>query len=587
MADLRTSIVIDLTGNLARRAHNFGKSLADLGRSGTRHMGGLSRAVSATGRALDRMGNRYTALLTGAAGVGAARMVIALEERFARLGIQANKSAEDMDALKREIYATAQAANVRVDPGEITSAIEAIVEKTGDLDFARENIRNIGLTIQATGAQGAAVGELVAELQKMGAFKGPQQVLEALDTMNVQGKEGAFTLQNLAALGPRVITAYASATKGARDGATLLKEMGAALQVIRMGTGSSEQAATSFERLLAELQNVDKLKQLKANGIQVFDPKQPGAEVMRPINELLLEIMEKTQGRKTLLGQVFGDESIRAFNALTPERIERFMAAQGDGSTTMRDAARAARTASGALTNLYTAWKRFADSNLSGPIQSAADALNSLEPETVQRWMNVGKWVLGAAGAAYVGSKIFRAGRGLTRMFKGGGGAAGALGGAAGMAGVVPVYVVNLPGGGMGGLPGGAGKRVRTPGRLRMLRAAPSLKAIGAMGAGAVGTAGLAVAGAGAAGYGVGTVINDNFVAGTKASDTIGRGIAKFLAFFGNDEAQAALASERRYQEGMRGELRIQIDQDGRAKIKQMRGENLDLAVDTGPVMGP
>ncbi|HET19831.1 MAG TPA: tail tape measure protein, partial [Chromatiales bacterium] len=458
MSNLRASIIIDMAGNLVGRAQRYGQALGRFSQRGQRDLGRLSRASAALGRGLDRIGNRYTALLTGAGAAGTAKMLVDLELRFTRLGIQANQSAESMNALKQEIYDAASAPDVRVDPGEITSAIEAIVEKTGDLDFARENIRNIGIAIQATGAQGGAIGELMAELQKMGDFKGPEDVLAALDTLTVQGKEGAFTLQNLAALGPRVITAYSGAVKGSRDGATVLKEMGAALQVIRMGTGSSEQAATAFERLLAELQNVDKLKLLQQGGIQVFDPEQPGAEVMRPINELLLEIMEKTQGRRTLLGKIFGDESVRAFNALSPERIERFMAAQGDGSTTMNDSARAAATASAALTNLFSAWKQFADSNLTAPIQALADALNSLDKEQMDTIMEALKWGGIALGGAILTRKVGGAIGGFRR-----GGAKGALGEAAGipgMAGITPVYVVNLPPGmgGKGGLPGRGGK---------------------------------------------------------------------------------------------------------------------------------
>lgn len=568
MTDLRTSVVIDLTGNLERRAQRNSRALNQFSQRGRRDLSRLSRAANLAGKGLDRVANRYTGLLTGAAAIGTGKMVMGLELRFARLGIQANKSAEEMNALKREIYDAAQAPDIRVDPGEITSAVEAIVEKTGDLDFARENLRNLGLTIQATGAQGAAVGELAAELQKLESFKGPGEVLKAIDTLTVQGKEGAFTLENLAALGPRVISAYAGAVKGGRDGATILKEMGAALQVIRMGTGSSEQAATAFERLLAELQNVEKLKKLQRNGIQVFDPKQPGAEIMRPINELLLEIMEKTQGRKTLLGQVFGDESIRAFNALTPERIEKFMAVQGDGSTTMRDSARAADTASAALTNVYTAWKRFADSELTGPIQSLADALNSLDKEQMETIMNTLKW----GGAALGSAILLRKTAGVVGAARRGG-AKGALGEAAGLGGmgVTPVYVVNM-GGGMGGFgggrrggPGGLGRNARTFSRARTTAAllgGTNISKLGMYGAGAWGMAGLGVTAAGAAGYGVGTLINKTLIEGTDLGDKIGEGIARTLAFFGNDEAQQAVANQEKYEEMMKGEVTVRVKTD-------------------------
>ena len=55
--------------------------------------------------------------------------------------------------------------------------------------------------------------------------------------------------------------------------------------------------------------------------------------------------------------------------------------------------------------------------------------------------------------------------------------------------------------------------------------------------------------GAGAAGYGVGSVINKHAVEGTAFGDKLGESLAKTLAFFGNDEAQAALEAQAKYDE--------------------------------------
>jgi hypothetical protein len=585
MTELRASVILDLAGNLTRRARQYSDSLGRFSRTGRRHLSRLSRATGALGQGLDRLGNRYTALITGVAGVGAARMLVQLERRFTRLGIQANQGAEAMDALKREIFAVAQAPDVRVDPGEITAAIEAIVEKTGDLDFARENLRNIGLALQATGASGQAIGDLMAELQKMESFAGPQEVLRALDTLNVQGKAGAFTLQNLAALGPRVITAYASATQGARDGATVLREMGAALQVIRMGTGSAEQAATAFERLLAELQDVNKLKMLQAGGIQVFDPAQPGAEVLRPINEILLDILARTGGRRTLLGQVFGDESIRAFNALTPERIEAFMAAQGDGTATMQDAARAARDAAGAVSNLSTAWRQFADSTLTGPIQSAADALNSVEPATAQRWMQVAAGIAAVGAALVVVRKAYGAGKWLGGLLRGpGGGRRGAGGGGvpgAGL-GVTPVFVTNMP---MGGLGGGAGAAGGAPAAGRAGRVAAFAGRAGAVGAAA------------GVGYGLGSALNAGISRGIEAATGRENSLGTLLYELLNEREQRAapgtLSPSEAADVRVGGKLVIEMDGGsgfGVPRIRELRSDNpnVEIEVDTGPIMaGP
>lgn len=594
MSELRTGIVLTLSGNLEARAKRYSQSLDGFSRRGQRSMAVLRRSMDVMGAGLDRLGNKYTALLSGAAGIGAAKMVMALEMRFTRLGIQANASAEQVAKLKREIYEAAQAPDVRIDPGEVTSAIEAIIEKTGDLKFAEANIRNIGLAIQATGAGGQDIGEILAEFQKMD-IRSPDKVLEALDLLNVQGKEGAFTLQNLAALGPRVITAY---TSTGRSGAEALREMGAALQVIRMGTGSSEMAATAFEAVLRTLADPKKIQDLeRLAGISVFDPKKlkEGQRVLRPINELMTEIIKKTKGDKVKLGTIFDAEAVRAFNQASGEfqrtgrldSLEKFMSVHADGTATTQDSARAAKTASAALTNLYTAWKKFADSELTGPIQSLANMLNGLEPGTVDRWMKVAKWVAIIGGGLIVARKVFKAGQGVAGMLGGKAGAAGAAGALGGMPLPLPVYVVNKHmsltpdawgGGSKGSAKAGAGKG--------LLGRAGGLLATGARVAGPL-------AAAGAAGYGAGTLINKTLLEGTKAGDVIGRSIAQVLALFGSQDAKDSLATERAAQSmGQAAEkmanakARVEIEIKGApATVRSMRSNNLDMDVSSGLTM--
>ncbi|MEX0732839.1 MAG: phage tail tape measure protein [Aquisalimonadaceae bacterium] len=600
MAEMRASIVMNLTGNVERRARRYGQALGTMSRMGRRHLGVLGRSTQMLGRGLDRLGNRYTALITGAAGVAQLRALTQLETRFTRLGIQANRTDEEMDALRRQIFETARAAEIRVDPGEITSAVEAIVEKTGDLEFAQENLRNIGLAISATGAAGANIGDILAEFQKMD-IRVPEEVLRSLDTLNEQGKAGAFTLQNLAALGPRVVTAY---TALGREGPQAIREMGAALQVIRQGTGTSEQAATAFEALLRTLQQADKVKVLERGGITIFDPDEleRGRQVLRPINEIMVDIIQAADGRATVLSQVFDAEALRAFNAALGEynrtggveSLQRFLDVQGDGAATTRDSARAADTAAQAMQNLSTAWQQFADANLTNHIQSAADALNSLDPETVDRWLKIGGILAGGLGAAYAARSVGRLVGDLSSMGRRAAGR-GALGGVAGAASAmrpIPVFVVNW-GGGMGGGAGGRGRapggrtgNVRRPGTWRTLRAAPNLRTIGAMGAGAVGTAGLGVGAAGAAGYGAGTLLNSTLIEGTETGQrighSIGRGIAGVLAAFGHEASRDAIRAERQAEE--MGTLNIRVDQDGRVRsVTPERGrDGPDLDVDVG-----
>jgi hypothetical protein len=271
------------------------------------------------------------------------------------------------------------------------------------MDFIRENIENIALAIQATGGSGTAIGSILAEMQKMDIRK-PEAVLAALDKFNVQGKEGAFTFKNLAALGPRVVTAY-TALRGSSPEA--LGEMGAVLQMVMRGTGVAETAATAFEALLRTLQDADKIKVLQEGGIQVFDPKAlaEGREVLRPINELYLEIIQAAGGKSTILSQVFDAEALRAFNAGLTEfnrtgalpSLEKFMAVQVDGTQTLLDAARAAETANAAMQQLQTTYDRFAKEDVLPLVQGVTG--RQIGPEA-QLGILRGVVVGGATGAA-------------------------------------------------------------------------------------------------------------------------------------------------------------------------------------------
>ncbi len=471
MAEMRASVVVDLVGNLQRRAAKYTQALGSFSQRGQRYLAGLRRSAKALGGGLDRLGNRYTALITGAAGIGTVKFLVGLEQRFVRLGIQAKKSGEEINALKRRIFEVSQAPDVRIDPGQLTSAIETIVEKTGDFDFATDNMRNLALAIQAAGARGQDIGALVSEFKKLG-IEGERGVLMALDTLVSQGKAGAFTLQHLAAQGERAVSAFGAM---GYQGQEAVQAMGALLQVSRMGTGSAEQAATAYENLLKTI--VSKGKELhKVDGITIFDEEQlaKGVEAFRPMPEILKDILTMAEGRATVLEKVFGSEASRSISALATEfkrtggfeQLDKFMQIQGDGARLMEDSARAAKTSGAALQSLYTAWQKFADANLTKPIQNLADVLNSLDPEQMDKIFKTLGYGAAALGGAIVLRKGFQAGAGAVNMLRGGkGGAGGALAAAMG-AGPTPVFVVNWPGSlpGFGG-GGAAGTAKRTAGR--------------------------------------------------------------------------------------------------------------------------
>lgn len=443
---LKTSLIVDLAGNMQARARQYGQSLTNMGRAGQAALRGLKSASVAAGQGLDKLGNRYTAMITGAGAGLAVKGVMDLQSRYTRLAITADASNAQIDKLKNTITDTANAPDIRLDPAQITSAVESIMEKTGDLKFATENIRNIGLAIQASGADGAAIGDIFAEFQKQGMSA--KDAMATVDTLITQGKQGAFTLKDLASLGPRVVTAY---TALGRSGPQAMKEMGAVLQLIRMGTGSSEQAATAWEAMLRTFSDKKKLQFLQKQGITVLDKN----DNIRAINDVMAEILKAAGNKSKNLSDVFDAEAIRAFNAILAETkktggsetLEKLLKIQGDGTTVQADSARAAKTANAALQSLKNTWDSFADAQLAEPIQQAADALNRIGPEKMMQTLNTAKNVAMVLGGVVLASKAIGVAANVKSLLGKKGGVGSATGGTIPGLGALklplPVYIVN------------------------------------------------------------------------------------------------------------------------------------------------
>lgn len=612
MNELQTSLVLDLKGNLQQRARRWGRSITQFSRDGARDLTRFERVASRATRGLDGLANRWTGLLSGAAAMATVRQVGNFNDRLLRLGIDAGVADDKLGSLKQQILDTANAGNVRVDPGQILDAIDAIVEKTGDLTFAQDNIRNIGVAIQATGAEGQAIGEILAEFQKMD-IKAPDQVLRAIDILNVQGKEGAFTLKNLAALGPRVITAYTAAGRGGVDS---LREMGAALQMIRQGTGSSEMAATAFEATMRTFTDPKKIKDLKTlAGIDVYEHLANGEKVLKPINQLMAEIVRTAGGDISKIGSIFDAEAVRAFNAAAGEfnrtgelaMLDKYYQVQADGQRTQQDAARGAKGFAASMQTLSNAWQTFADNNLAEPVADLADAINSVDPEQFQRWLELGKNLALIGVGMYGLGKLRRA---MGRRGKGGAAAGGASGLGGGMGTPVPVFVVNQMG--MGGGPGGPGRKGKPgsygqTGRKATYGAAGAnatrkgvggaARRVGAKGLGALrlGSKALGPASmvleAGLGGYAIGSIINEGINMGLSKLMGKQTSLGSVIYDMTHDPVDMSTPVIRKPEgnaaQEVGGELRITIDSEGMPRVTGLakRGP-MDLTVNTGRMMG-
>lgn len=464
---LTTEIHINLAGNLTAKARQYGANMSEFARTNQRAMSVVKATTAAAGRGLDALGNRYTTMIAGFAGGAMVRNYQQLDRRLTRMGITAGKTREEIAG----IFDIAQDVAIKfgVDTSEIQGAFEEINARSGDLDLALKNTENIGMALSASGAEGQTLGGRRIIKKKL-QIEDKKQTLLALDGMNRLGKEGAFELKDAAEKLPASLSMYAAVggkgVKGAMDVMTVAES---AMDV----TANKDKAATAVENFIRDLQNPKVVKTLQRNGINVFDSN--GA--MRPLPVLLQETaarsskggIKKQRGRLTEAG--FNQDSMDLIAGASGEagsqKLKTYMNVVADGQSIIEDAAYASKDFMSATQRLSTAWEKFTNRELAGPVQELADALNSVDKETVNNWLEVGKQITIAVGGLIAARKAFQLGKGALDLF-GVGKSKGIPKGVSDVfgSGVMPVYVVNMGSGGMGGGPdvGGPGGR-KPPGR--------------------------------------------------------------------------------------------------------------------------
>lgn len=565
MSEIKTSVVVDLAGNLPRKAKSYGSALDRMSNSGRRSMRLLASSVRGLDRGLSRLGNRYTALAAGGVITVAGKQVVDFDAQLTRTGTNVNISADRIDRLKDSLFRVANQKNVRLPVDQLFSSVDQFLNKTGDMDFVEKNLDVWGVALQGLGSDARATGLLMAQFWEKG-IRNPDQVIATLDRMFGQFAIGTVQVGEIARVAPELFSVVLS------KGPAAVTQITALQQIYAKTAGSAEKAVTSLRGTFAVFNDpkkadiIDRLltqkgfaKARKANG------------EFRDLHQLLIDIVEISGNNEQNLFTLFGrEEALFGLKALIDPQnkiiLKEMVEGQIENGLTMKAASKNAATMKAGLDSLRNSYRKLSDSKLSGPISDLAAFSKELKPDQVEAFFD--KAITGAKvlGGVIVAHKLLKFVASMSTVFRGGlsrggkGGGRGGVAGALGAAGAAPVYVVNMPGGGFGpggGIPSGAGKPGRPPVR-KGFKAAVSLAKAGAP-VGALATSGVTgaatVAGgvlaAGAAGVTIGTVMY-------KAADEgplmhqVGKDVTRLLAFFGNDEASAALRRDDRFTSSVR-----------------------------------
>ncbi len=471
---LETDIVLNLAGNLAAKARQYGNSMGEFAKKNQKAMTLVKTSTAAAGRGIDALGNRYVGMAATFATGATVRSVAAFDAQMVRIGTNAKLSSDQVDVLTQSIEDFSTQADIRIDTTTLATGVDTLLGKTGDLEFVMDNLENMGVFMQAFGADAESTGALFAQFREKG-IRDSEAVMKTIDELYGQFAIGSVSVKDLAGISEQLFATYQA------KGPEAITQMSALVQLFAKAKGNANESLTSIQAVFATFSDKKKVEFLDKQGIAVF--KEGTKELREPV-ELLLEVLDAAKNDPLKLGDVFDQTSLQGLSSIYSQEnkdlLLQMTSGTGELGATQEAAAKNAATLNSAMTSLNNSFNKFANQRLAEPIQELADAINSVDDETIQNWLKWGEtalWVVGGLVAAKKGLDIAASVK--TVFGKGGVSGAGGKGGFQDL-GAMPVFVVNMPGGGMGGLggdiPDGKGNGGKGPGATKPSRTGTALK---------------------------------------------------------------------------------------------------------------
>ncbi|HHV0018882.1 TPA: phage tail protein [Escherichia coli] len=448
---LSTEIMINLAGNLTAKARQYGANMSQFARNHQKAMRLVKATTEAAGRGLDTLDNRYTAMIAGLGSSLTIKQVADFDAQMRRMGTNAKLNADQVNTLKNAIRDVSNQKDIRIDASALGEGVDALLGKTGDYQYVVDNLRNMGLFMQAFGVDGQVAAGLMAQFWEKGV-RGADAVSNTMDRLYAQFAVGSVSVADVARAAPKLFSIIQD------QGPEAIAQMGAFAQVFAKNKGSIDETVTSIQAMYASLSDKKNIEFLKKNGIDVFVK---GTKDIKKPYELMMEILKRAKYDPLKLQDVFDLTGMQGIKALlNPENrqlMEQMIYGTIDLGSTQKAAQTNAEGFNAAMQSLNNEWQRFAEGQLAKPVQDLADALNSVDQNTVQNWLQVGKYMAIALGGIIAIRKTYQFGKTIHDIMNPKGKGKGIPGGITDVfgSGVMPVYVVNMGSGGMNGNTGG------------------------------------------------------------------------------------------------------------------------------------
>ena len=266
--------------------------------------------------------------VAGIAAIG--KGVIDVDRKMTRLGIQAGQSKAEMIGFHNQLRALSDDTGLSTE--HLADAAARFVSLTGACAQANRGAEVFAKTSAASGASLEDVSAAAASLKNNLGIDDVAGFEKGLSIMLAQGKAGAVELREMASLLPTIAPTF---TKFGTKGTQGLAELGAALQVVRQGFGSSAEAATGLNALSVAL--VRSAKKLKKAGVRVYEKDN---RTLRNQLDIIRDISKarKLNSQGKLLDALGDTGAVRALSELI-EKLNQVdtLVATGLGSNAVND----------------------------------------------------------------------------------------------------------------------------------------------------------------------------------------------------------------------------------------------------------
>ena len=323
-----------------------------------RAAGALAADAHEAGRPARSLGP-LAGMFGGYEAASAYKQAAAFDRRLTMIGQTADASRGQIDALGGSLFKLAQETATPID--SLTGGLEALVAQGRSLKEAMDFLPSVARTAAATGSEVDDIAKSADAVSSNFGIAG-KQMQAAFDIMAAGGKAGQFELKDMSRYLPSLAPAAKAVGLAGQQG---LSDIVAMLQVIRKGTGSSEEAATSLTNIFQKMESEETVKRFKKMGVDLEAAMKKGRKEGRNLIEVFEEAAQKaTKGDLSRLPNLIADQEFgRGIRALLTyrgewQKLSATIRATSAGAV-LRDLAQPTKDAQAAITRLENSWKAF------------------------------------------------------------------------------------------------------------------------------------------------------------------------------------------------------------------------------------